>query len=434
MKKILIITYYWPPSGGSGVQRWMYFSKYLPEFGYEPIVLTVSEKKASYKHTDISFLENVKGIETYKTNTLEPLKLYSLITTGDKTAGIPSGHITTGKRSFFKKLSTYVRGNLFIPDARIGWNRYALKKARKIISEQKIDIIVTTGPPHSTHLIGLELQKEFSIKWIADLRDPWTDIYYNKILNRTDKTEKIDKSLEQQVLNKADVVLTVGFKLKELLQKKVVNNHDKFHHIYNGYDSFLMQKIPVETQSYFEITFIGILTLAQPYASIIKIISKFLEEIPDANIKICLAGNIQNDILNELTDKFTSSKILHQGYVQHAEAIRLMKRSQLLINLLADMAESQILISGKQMEYIATGNPILCIGNTKGESALILDDIENARIYEKEQINESVAFLIETYNKWHAGISCVQNTKTESIINKSRYETTRQLSQLINQI
>ena len=184
MRKALIITYYWPPSGGSGVQRWMYFAKYLKDFGIDPIVVTVDEKKASYKYIDESFVELVKDIEVNKTGTWEPLKLYSKLTSGDSNAAIPLGFTGESRPTLFQKLSRAIRGNFFIPDSRIGWNCFAFKEAKKVISENKIDVIITTGPPHSAHLVGLKLKKYFDIPWIADFRDPWTGLYYNKFLYR----------------------------------------------------------------------------------------------------------------------------------------------------------------------------------------------------------------------------------------------------------
>ncbi|MDA9084523.1 glycosyl transferase family 1, partial [Flavobacteriaceae bacterium] len=169
---ILIITYYWPPSGGSGVQRWMYFAKYLKKLGCNPIVLTVDPKYASYNLKDLSLNSHIKDIETHKTFSLEILSLYSFFKSGNKTKGIPQSYIPN--KSIFDKITSFIRLNLFIPDSRIGWNFFAFKKAKKIISNNKIDYVITTGPPHSSHLIGEKIYKKYKLKWIVDLRDPWS--------------------------------------------------------------------------------------------------------------------------------------------------------------------------------------------------------------------------------------------------------------------
>ena len=174
-EKILIISYYWPPAGGSGVQRWLYFSKYLSKFNFKPIILSVNPSKASYASIDKSLNNSVSEIETYRTYSFEPLKFYSLFKSNGR---IPQSVIP--KKTFFDRFLAFIRLNFFIPDARIGWNPFAIKKALRIIRDQKIKHIITTGPPHSTHLIGLKVKKITGVKWLADFRDPWQELFYLK--------------------------------------------------------------------------------------------------------------------------------------------------------------------------------------------------------------------------------------------------------------
>lgn len=434
MKKVLIITYYWPPSGGSGVQRWMYFCEYLSQFGYEPHVLTVSEKSATYKNYDESFLERVKDVKTYKADSFELLKLYSFVTTGDSRKGIPTGTIQGKKKSVVKKIATYVRGNFFIPDARVGWVSKATKKALEVINEQNIELVITTGPPHSSHLIGLNIKEKCNVKWVADLRDPWTDIFYNKDLMQSKRAVSKNTQLEKTVLEKADKVLTIGFKLKELLQSKLTGARDKFHHIYNGYDSFLMEEIQVEKTDKFEITFIGLLTNNQPYKSFVSAVKDFSKNIPDEEIVIVLAGNIQQEIIDCFKEKLPGLTFDIRSYIPHKVAIGLMKKSDLLVNVLSTMKQSEILISGKQMEYIATGNPILCFGNIEGESAILLKEISNAQVCEENQIEIAAKFISEVYNKWKMNEPFISDSNNSNILDKSRFETTRQLAKFLDTI
>ena len=195
---VIILTYYWPPSGGSGVQRWMYFSKYLKELGWEPFVITVDEKKASYPVLDTSLEKIVKNIKVIKTSTNEPLKLFSFLTTGGFRKGIPQGEVKN--RGLFNKLSNYLRANCFIPDARVGWVNYAYRECEKIIIKNNIRHVITTGPPHSSHLIGLKIKKDFKINWTVDFRDPWVNIFYNKQFLFTEKSINKQKHLEKEVL------------------------------------------------------------------------------------------------------------------------------------------------------------------------------------------------------------------------------------------
>ena len=194
VKKILVITYYWPPSGGSGVQRWLKFVKYFRDFGIEPIVLTIDPDFATYPNYDYTLLDEIPhGIEIHKTKAKSPFGIYSKVRKKEVPKVGFAGEKNVG---MIEKLMRFIRGNFFIPDARIGWNRFALEKAREILQANDIDCVITTSPPHSTQLIGLALKNEFNIKWIADLRDPWTEIYYNKELYRTSFAKNKDYRFE----------------------------------------------------------------------------------------------------------------------------------------------------------------------------------------------------------------------------------------------
>jgi hypothetical protein len=433
-KKILIITYYWPPSSGSGVQRWMYFTYYLKKYGFNPLVLTVKENQASYRNVDESFLDNVSDIDTYRTSTIEPLKLYSLITSRSLKKGIPQGVVGENSKGLLHKLFSYIRGTYFIPDSRIGWNLFAYKKAKKIIKQNKIDLVITTGPPHSTHLIGLKLKNKFNIKWISDFRDPWSDLYYNKDLIRSKRAIQKDIRLEKLVLDKSDLVLTVGENLKELLVSKSPSIKYKAHHIYNGFDKVLNDSIKTKKPNHFEITFVGTLTENQPYKSLIKTLKALVQNNHEINISLRLAGNIQNKILDEIRKELHGINIIITGFVDHKTAIQLMKNANLLVNILAEMEHSRILVSGKQMEYIATGNPILCFGDTEGESAKLLSETGNSITVPKDNIEAGVNFISKNYDIWKNGGSTQKTDDISYINSKSRESTAKQLIKLINEI
>ncbi len=434
MVKVLVITYYWPPSGGSGVQRWLYFCKYLSDFGFEPVVLTVDPEKASYKYIDENLLDEVASIETYRTNTWELLKTYSLLTTGNRKKGIPHGDVNKNKKGLLYKVSAYVRGNFFIPDARKGWNKFAIKKAREIIKHNDIPVVITTGPPHSTHFIGNELKKELDVRWLADFRDPWTDLYYNKDLMRTKRSNAKDAAMEIQILKNADTVLTIGEKLKELLRSKVSGPHEKFYHIFNGYDARKMSPLKAERHNHFEMTFIGVLSPNQSYRALLESIKLFLTKNDSADVKLCFAGNTHNEVQRAFEEELSGVPMQFHGYVSHEKSLQFMKNSQLLLNCLAEMEHSEILISGKQMEYLATGNPILCFGNEKGESAILFKDFSNAEIFEKNRVHDAYEFIQLVYDRWKQGTPFVNEIDDERILAKSRKETTRELSQLLEKL
>ena len=386
-KKVLILTYYWPPSGGSGVQRWMYFAKHLKSLGWEPIVVTVDEENASYGVLDESLNQEVDGIRVIKTSTREPLQWYSRLTTGSKKKGIPQGEVK--RKSVFGKLSAFIRGNFFIPDARIGWVPFALKAARKIVAKEHITTIITTGPPHSSHLIGLQLQKEFKVNWFVDFRDPWSDVFYNKDLYRRSRAVSKDLKLELQVLQAAQgIITTVGGRIHESLIEKAPAQ--KFYALPNGFDSELMNRVTVEKNShYLHVVYTGLLTHNQPYNGVFKILNDLSATQP---IKLSLAGNIAPDIINEIKISFPKIDTIFHGYLSHKEAVGLMKSANLLINFIFIGAQTQM-ISGKILEYIATEIPILSIGNPDSEAAKFLEQGTAAVMLDQSNLKEMRLFI-----------------------------------------
>ncbi|MCX6255194.1 MAG: glycosyltransferase, partial [Bacteroidia bacterium] len=234
MNKVLIITYYWPPSGGAGVQRWLKFSRYLPQFGWEPAILTVDPEYAAYPVIDNSLTDDLPlSIKVHRTHAINYFSIYKKDKSKIPTAGFANSVDNTLKG----KILRFIRGNFFIPDPRRGWNKYAFKKACEIIETEGIKHVITTSPPHSTQLIGLKIRKKYpGIKWIVDLRDPWTDIYYYKQFYPTFISKIIDRGFERSVLKNADRIITVGPSLKDLFSLKLKGIANKIEVITNGYD------------------------------------------------------------------------------------------------------------------------------------------------------------------------------------------------------
>lgn len=430
---VLIISYYWPPSSGSGVQRWMYFAKYLSDHGVTPIVLTVDPSRASYRKIDEEFSDFVKDVKAYKTKTLEPLKLYSMLTTGSMSKGIPQGSVGAEKKGLFSKLSRYVRGNIFIPDARIGWKRYAVKATKKILAENNIDLIITTGPPHSTHLIGRVLKRKYGIKWIADFRDPWTEIYYKQDLLQSKRSKEKDEKLESSVLNEADHILTIGPSMAELLRDKIPSKKSKVSYIYNGYDAKKMASVESQkSDKHMTISYIGLLTDAMPHATISESLKSFLEQNVDAKIKVRLAGDICQNFLDAIQSVVPSNQIELLGYIPHKEALRVMKSSDILFTCLPTQEHSKIMISGKMLEYIASGNSILCIGDQNSDAAKMIQRNDAGIVLKPNQTEKTSTFFTEKYNLWKSG-NLNQNTNLE-VKSLTRYSTTKELASLIKSV
>lgn len=385
-KKVLILTYYWPPSGGSGVQRWMYFAKYLKQLGWEPYIITVDETQASYPVLDHELLEDVRDIQVIKTHTKEPLKAYSILLSGSPNKGIPQGQVS--KKGFLAKVAAFVRGNFFIPDARKGWNVFAKKEAKKLLQNEGIQKVITTGPPHSTHLIGLELKSAFGVQWLADFRDPWTDIFYNKDLYRSTWAKKKDANWEQKVLQTADGILTtVGGSLVQKLKYKAPKQ--RFHVLPNGYDKALMSSISKTSREVFHVVFTGLLTENQDYLPVMEVLNNFADQY---DIQLSLAGNIANSSIEKI--KITAPKIIieNKGYLSHKEAIALMKSGDLLLNFIFKGAD-QDMISGKLLEYLATGVPVLSIGDAQSEAGRFLTTASFAKMIPASKTSALKTFI-----------------------------------------
>lgn len=384
----MILTYYWPPSGGSGVQRWMYFAKHLKSLDWEPIVITVDEKQASYPVLDFGLMQETKDIKVVRTDTKEPLKIYAQLLGVSSKKSIPQGQVN--REGWFSKTAAFIRGNFFIPDARKGWIPYALTEAKKYIRKEGIQKIITTGPPHSTHLVGLRLKALFGLQWWADFRDPWSDIFYNKDFYRTSWAKKKDVRWEQKVLQNADGILTtVG---GSLVQKFKINAPDqKFYVLPNGYDEALMSSIPKTKLNIFHVVYTGLLTDNQDYIPVMKALNDIAEH---RTIRLSLAGNISDHILVNIRKTAPKMELDYKGYLTHKEAIALMKSGDLLLNFIFRGADQEM-ISGKLLEYLASEVPVLSIGNPQSEAGKLLNLASFAQMIDTKDSHAQKSFIQE---------------------------------------
>ena len=424
--KVLIVSYYWPPSGGSGVQRWLYFTRYLKNLGVQTEVVTIDPEEAAYSVIDSSLTQLVDDISTHKTKGgFQLLKLYSFLKSGNTKSSIPVGNLGNKKKSTFDSIASQIRANLFIPDARIGWNKQALPIIKELISKNQFDYIITTGPPHSTHLIGLEIQKEYGVKWLADFRDPWREVYYNTLFKKTKWADKKDLKLETEVLQKADIVLTVGPSMAELLQNKLSSNKSKVKFILNGFDETKFATIKGTRYTEFTIAHIGLWSLNQAHSEIVETLKTLLPENSSLKIRFVLVGNIAPEIVQEL-EQIPHLILDIKGKVSHEEALTEMVNADLLLNCLAILPNSKLLISGKLMEYLASGNHTIVIGPTDGDAAKIMSTVENTFIFEPNDVNSLTTKVKDLYNLPRKAIQLNTN-----INNYSRANTTKELYKLL---
>lgn len=398
-KKLLIITYYWPPAGGPGVQRWLKFVKYLPDFGIQPVVYI--PENPTYPIVDENLLKEVsdKAI-VLKQKIFEPYQLASFLSK-NKTKKMNSGIIPNQKKqSFLDKVFLWIRGNLFIPDARFFWVKPSVSYLEKYIVENNIDIIVTSGPPHSLHLIGLELKHKLDVKWFADFRDPWTTIGYHKSLRLSDTAAQKHKELESQVLNTADTIIVTSKTTKsefEMLTTKPIAV------ITNGFDVEKVEKQPLDSK--FSLAHIGSFLSARNPQFLWESLVELIAEIPDfkSNLEIKLIGAVSQEVLDSIGHFGLDSYLNNLGYVSHEEAIAHQRRSQVLLLIEIDSEETKSIIPGKLFEYMVSNRPIIAIGPNGSDFAEIITETNTGVFFNYSEKVKLKKLILDFYNQYLEG-------------------------------
>lgn len=399
--KVLVITYYWPPSGGAGVQRALKFVRYFPEFGIEPIVLTVRPDKASYPVTDPTLEKDItSAVRVITTDSFEPLNILSSLM-GRK--NVPyGGFANANKESKTQKILRWIRGNLFIPDARVGWVKYACKEAIRLIENENIQHVFISSPPHSSQLIGLKLKQRFpSIKWIADMRDPWTDIYYYKDLLHTSLAARKDAAYERSVLESADTILVVSEAIKrQFSQKSEKIKSEKIHVIPNGYDEADFQTGVTPDAGSFTIAYVG--TMADSYRPEVffDVLIALIRKYPDKHIRFRFVGNAPWTLKKQTENSGLEPYCEWQGHVTHDEAIRQMQSANLLLLIIPDTPGAEGILTGKLFEYIGAGRPILGIGPVEGDAAKILRACGAGEMFGREDVKGITDFINQRLEKY----------------------------------
>lgn len=419
MKKVLIITYYWPPSGGAGVQRWLKFSKYLPEFGWEPLILTIDPEYAAYPVKDDSLESDIPdSVRVFKTRSTDYFTIYRK----DKTKIPSAGFAKNFDNSFKGKLLRFARGNFFIPDPRRGWNKYAFRKACEIIRDEGITHIVTTSPPHSTQLIGLSLKHHFPLlHWHCDLRDPWTDIYYYKKFYPTPISKSLDRYYEKSVLRQADSVTVTSTTQKTQYLSKVPSAVNKMFVVPNGYDEKDFAGIEKEKEDICTITYIGTLSDDYPLFGLLIALKTLREK--GIIFKLRFTGLVTSDQKSRIVNGLGSDYVVLNEYTEHKEAIKMMVNSTFLLLIIPDVEGNKGVIPGKLFEYMATANPVICLGPDDCDAALIIKE-NNAGITINYSDDVRISqFLLDKVN------SLTKNSA--GTMKYSRYETTKQIAAII---
>lgn len=424
MKKALIISYYWPPAGGPGVQRWLKFVKYLPEFNIEPVVYI--PENPNYPIIDESLSNEIpKNLTILKQPIKEPYKFARFLSKKGANR-ISKGIIHRPKsQSLIEKFLLFIRGNFFIPDARVKWVKPSVDFLSKYVTENKIEAVITTGPPHSLHLIGMQLKRELGVKWLADFRDPWTTIGYHKHLRLSSASAGKHKQYELEVLQNADEIITTSFTTSKEFQN-IVNKDIKT--ITNGFDDQNLESLKVDTK--FSFSHIGSLLSERNPDVLWRVLQELIKENNDFKqaFQFNLIGIVSDNVLESIKIHQLNDYLNHVGYVTHKEAIRFQQKSQVLLLIEINSDDTKCIIPGKLFEYMASERPIIALGPTGSDVESIILSTNTGNYFSYNDYDALKALILKHFAAYQKG-----SLKTQPIgLQKyHRKQLTKQLSELI---
>lgn len=442
MKRVLIITYYWPPTGGSGVQRWVKFAKYLPEEGWQPVIYTPENPEQLAVDTSLS-AEIPAEVEVLKTHIVEPYELYKkfLRKSGHSKEVVEVNPVNAQNKSLAQKVAMWVRGNFFRPDPRCLWIRPSVKFLKKYLKEHPVDLIVSTGPPQSMHLIGRKLARETGLPWIADFRDPWTKIFYFKHLSMTRLTERWHKKMEKKVLDEASVVVAVSPLVQQEFQAMTQTPVEL---ITNGFDECDFRSESTEDDCNvrlasggpdrdFVITHTGLFAADGNPTMLWKVLAEKCShnEAFAKALKIRFVGKTDDAILESLRSEGLESHLTDLGYQPHAVAVEEQRNASLLILPLRKEPEYKAVLPGKLFEYLASWRPVLGIGQPDGAMSMILNTTKTGVVLDWED-KTSLDRYIELC--WHNHLKGKLTVEDADISQFTRRNLTRRMAQLFDSI
>lgn len=426
MKRVLIISYYWPPAGGPGIQRVLKFIKYLKKFDWEPIVLTV--RNGDYPAEDKSLLKELPSdIKVFRTKTFELFHFYRKLSGKKSNERIPTFALNQNdNESLLTKFSKFVRSNFFVPDARKGWVPFLYKEGCRIIKKYKPQVILSSSPPHSLQLGAEKLAERFNIKWITDFRDPWSNAFWLSNLKRFKFAQTKDEKLERKILASADAVISLSPSILKNYKNKQKNN---YFLIYNGYDEDDFTDIQRDSNDFLRITYSGSLAESQKIENFINSL-EYLYEKKKKKFKFDFYGNIHNKHLLQLQDLIDKGFVEIHTYVEHKSLIKEIINSDILLLSIPDCEDNKGIVTGKIFEYIRTDNFILGIGPEDGDAADLIKYTESGLLFSYD--SDITKFMESLYDKKMKGDSLKQSNK--NIAEFSREYLTKKLVEVLNYV
>jgi glycosyltransferase involved in cell wall biosynthesis len=418
--KVLIITYYWPPAGGSGVQRWLKFVKYLQGFNIQPIVYTISNPR--YPTIDDSLLNEIpENIEVLKHPIWEPTDLLFWKRELQQEGGISNA----SKNSFL----SFIRGNFFIPDPKLFWIKPSVKYLQSYLNKNDVDVIISTGPPHSMHLIAEKLHQKNDVKWLADFRDPWSNIYYNKDFKELSFVKNRNKKLEKSVLKKADCVLTVSNALKKEFSKYA----NRVEVVTNGFDDDFLEPSKVLLDEKFTISYIGLLPKQSNPENLFRVLQVLCSQHKDfeKDLQLNFIGDISDVVKTAVYNNKLKENTRFIDYVDHTKAIEYQQKAQVLLLLIPNVKKCKGILTGKLFEYLSAKRPILAIGPEDGDLADVIEDTNAGIIVDFDNDDKLSSEILKLYHQYKKGNLEVDSKNTNKY---HRKELTKKVAFIINSL
>jgi len=426
------VAYYFPPAGGPAVQRILQFAEFLREEGWEPEVLTV--QRGAYPNRDPSLLEAVpEKVSVHRTAAWDPLALYQRLKQrfgNEGGSGLPAGSLGKEEGSWLQSIAKWIRANVFIPDARIGWYPFAVRAGGQLLDTGRFDAILTSGAPHSVHVIGRALHHRSGIPWVADLHDPWTDISYYDEFPHTDWARRLDASLERSVLADASAVTTVSPSWADLFASKAENRYTV---VENGFDAADFAGIDEPLDNGFVLAHIGKLYASRNPTAVWEALQALRSENAIPELRVRLIGTVDPIVQDAIADHGLEAIVETRDFIPHDEAIHEMARSALLLLVIEPFAQAKGMITSKLYEYLASERPVLGVGPPGGDAGALLRKHNAGDVVAWNDARQAREIIHARYTAWAEGSPCAGASR-DLLDEHNRRHQARRMAQVLDTV
>ena len=433
LPRVLVVTYYFPPAGGPGVQRTLKTVRYLRDAGYEPVVLTVAG--GAFPSQDPTLGADVPaGVEVVRTAAPDPFTLYGRLA-GRGAEAVPTGAVADA--GLVSRLALWVRANVFLPDARVGWVPFAKHAGRRLLgraqrAQNPFAAVFTSGPPHSVHLVGRRLQRT-GVPWVADFRDPWTEINFYGDLPMSRGARAVDRWLERRVLRAADADTTVSPTWARRLAEQGGLPPGRVHVVHNGVDEAdlaVAEGVTVRDDA-FALTHVGSLYTTRDPVAVWEAVRRLRQRGEAERLVVRLVG--RTDPAVQAAAVATGVPVEAVPYVAHGEAVREQARAGLLLLSIEPFAADAGMITGKLYEYLASGRPVLGVGPPDGDAAALLDETGGGRMFARDDVDGLADAIRRHHDAWAAGAP-LEGAPWEAVAPYTRRAQTARLADVIRSL